>query len=380
MNFGDRVHYFKALLHEYLQACEYKYDVQVIVVIDHKNPRFHHFLHILNSTEFYCTRLHHFLPISYVHPYKEHMANTYRNIFYDQANNYDLFIYQEDDAIIKPYVLDYYLDYRDFFKGTKFVPAFDDFEILYDKNSLSESNKPTFQLIQFFDIFFNYQLIRYRGEYFYGHYAPRHPYVFLTQKDLMLFKEKEFWFGHYARAKFHEINVDLIPRWLNRHYFEMRPLRHFFASFTHHASDKYTNLGWKEYHKANHSEHNSLVSIDELYSLLKSIVLKSNLEKNEDFLDPTKVSHLGKNSHFEALYTKILPVGWDIVKNHFHYATQFDSLDIAKIHDCIESGKVVDFKASFLGEFHLNNPNTIFNISDLKCLDSIPMQLNRLTF
>lgn len=227
------------------------------------------------SSSYYCFRLGRNIPIMAVHLNNTLLLELHRYLFVHFKGRYDYYVNQEDDVLIKPQHLQYYIKWETFYEPTKtsFIPGFWDFELptrLYKGTHKFKLVAPIVQEMFFYLFYFkNSPTVMFRDHV--------HRFFIISNDVLRVSSTRDDWFGD-SKKPFIEPNVHYQSRWLNRHYRVVVPVEDFYEVLTHHCTDKYVHHDMDkkgEKGLAEESNHNWAVAVPEVYSLILHLLAGS---------------------------------------------------------------------------------------------------------
>jgi len=243
----DKVVYLKSLLNNYVHACEFGFEIHVVLVtykVEFES------LEIPAPNTLICDRLGISLPVAvarYPHerlPPQMHgsvgtLAQKHRMLFAQKLHaGYDLFISTEDDAAVKAHTIAYFLRWAGQTPKTSFYPGFLVYEMLsrYQNSTQLMSNPGPIALEGLHAV----ELVE-RDEHTWVKFCCHKQLVYMLTRDMLAEVLSTDWV--HALPSLEKGSVEFNPyftwRWLLEKYTVGIPLNDVIQALVHHMPDKY---------------------------------------------------------------------------------------------------------------------------------------------
>lgn len=267
-------------LDAYVAACEAGFEVHVVLVT--YTSWSHNDAGIYQKTRYLCMRLAADMPIVV---WKEHenvayrLSAKHRSVFFQMKDKYDFFLSQEDDYMVLPRHLQYFVKWNNKLKGTDMLPGFAAMEVPTDSFGVADIYREAYT---FWHTFTGHaarivDMFKHNDSILFMHRKAWAAFYIITNDMLKEFVAKPSWFMDEHKAWL-EINTHFQHLWLVRYYRMVIPLDDVMDSFIHHSSNKYANILLQEDTEFDlNTTHTHLASTHEFVALLHQCIGNADL-------------------------------------------------------------------------------------------------------
>lgn len=340
-----RQHLLTKLLHGYVHLCEAGYEVHVILVTavswDENDASLYS-----KDSHYFCMRLKLDIPVV-VHKERSYrMSAVHRELFLRLIDKYDYFLSQEDDIMVRPYNVDYFVHWSKRFNGTNYYPGLNLFEFVnkFTNNFSAYSFHPMYSLSLTPNNVREHYIFAYNGTILTMNQRPWAPVYIINKDQLVRFSSQPAWLEDKYKP-WNEYNPHFQHMFLARYLSIVVPLEDIDRSYVHHAPNKYVNIMIDE---SKNKDHNHAVDTRELLA---------------GFDHCLNHSHIVDSSHRWSLTS---------VKYNNGYGNQRNLCAT-----CLAKGKAAYLNMRFLGKFSFDSSISHSSASmQMRCipLKNIPNQ------
>jgi hypothetical protein len=265
---AERQHFLALQLDYYLALCESGYEVHIVFSTVESEASFasKNKFFFEHQNRYFCFRLQRRLPMA-VWTWRQKdsnkLASSHRRLFSRLVNQYDFFISQEDDTILRPTCFAYFRKYAlGIFNNSEFYPGF----------AVAELPTPTRKAHLWMTFWGGNQdmdIIRYKGTDLMLLLKPWAPLYILTQSMLQKAIAQPLWTLDEVGTRFGERNVHFQHMWLTSVYKVVIPVPAITNAFLHHSPNKYSALSIPRFASGEYKDKSrDIIVVDELLAFL----------------------------------------------------------------------------------------------------------------
>lgn len=253
-NEREKLYFLSLILNNYVHACEYAYEIHIVLVtykgtweetldmsvFDKQWGR-------VDFASFHCARLGRVLPVALALFQHEPLPNNtfgtggtlaskHRIVYKSLAQNYDLFVHQEDDIFLTGSHIKYFLHWSNLFGAYKLYPGFVTIEIPSKRVNVSHLMQDS---LLFLEWRIQDMIIGYFRNVLLAKMPMAIPFFYMVTRDMLMDAiSSDEWLNPPVSG---EYNPYFNLNWLLKDYKVVIPLSNLHHSIYQHASNKYYN-------------------------------------------------------------------------------------------------------------------------------------------